>query len=220
MKSNVPFAALLSALLVAGFVSTPTFADRDGDRDGYSDSDNDHSGYSDNDNDRDSRSSNDRRDRSGDRSGNSGYNNKTEIKARMYSSVQAGARGEVELKTTATRQKFSAEVKLPIPSLALNIPDATEASFASVTLFLIRGVDTYATCDLDLKAERYSSYSRKAEYKVELATYNGAAPIGRYGNCVDANGAVVIPAVQVGDTVAVDIDTYGEFLNGTFVLGR
>lgn len=188
MKSNVPFAALLSAMLVAGFVSTPTFADRDSDRGG--------------------------------RSNNRGYSNKTEIKARMYSSVQAGARGEVELKTTPTQQKFSAEVKLPIPSLALNIPDATEASFASVTVALIRGVDTYATCDLDLKAERSSRYSRKAEYKVELASYNGAAPIGRYGNCVDANGAVVIPAVQVGDTVAVDIDTYGEFLNGTFVLGR
>jgi len=198
MKSNVPFAALLSAMLVAGFVSTPSFADRDGDRSGKSDSNNDRGG----------------------RSSNRGYNNKTEIKARMYSSVQAGARGEVELKTTATQQKFSAEVKLPIPSLALNVPDATEASFASVTLDLIRGADVYATCDLDLKAERSSRYSRKAEFKVELASYNGAAPIGRYGNCVDANGAVVIPAVQVGDTVAVAIDTYGEFLNGTFVLGR
>ena len=198
MKSNVPFAALLSAMLVAGFVSTPSFADSDGDRSGQSDSNKDRRG-----------SSSDR-----------GYNTKTEIKARMYSSVQAGARGEVELKTTATQQKFSAEVKLPIPSLALNVPDATEASFASVTLDLIRGADVYATCDLDLKAERSSRYSRNAEFKVELASYNGAAPIGRYGNCVDANGAVVIPAVQVGDTVAVAIDTYGEFLNGTFVLGR
>lgn len=213
MKSSVSFAALLSALLVAGFVSTPAFADRDGDRDGYSDSDNDHRGYS------DSNYGNHGNDR-GVRSDNSGYSNKTEIKARMFSSVQAGARGEVELKTTATQKKFSAEVKLPIPSLALNIPDAREASFASVTLALIRGVDTYATCDLDLKAERNSSYSRKAEFKVELASYNGAAPIGRYGNCVDANGAVVIPAVKVGDTVAVSTDTKVELLNGTFVLVR
>lgn len=32
---------------------------------------------------------------------------------------------------------------------------------------------------------------------------------------------LLIPAVQVGDTVAIEVDTYsGPFLTGTFALGR
>ena len=183
MKSNVTYSTLLVALLSAGLVSTPSFADRDG---GH--------GY--------------------------GGPTKTKLKARLFSTVQTGARGEVELESKSTKQEFDGEVKLPLPSLSLNIPDAAAASAATVTLSLANAGGVYATCDLDYKVERYNS-TRKAEFKVDVASYRGAAPVSRYGNCVDTNGVVVIPAVQTGDTVAVEVDTSsGPFLTGTFALGR
>jgi len=201
MKSNVTFSTLLVALLSTSLMSTPSFADRDGDRDS------DRDGYSDS-----------RDDRDGDRS--YGRSTKTKLKARLFSTVQAGARGEVELESKSTKQEFDAEVKLPLPSLSLNIPDVAAASAASVTLSLANAGGVYATCDLDYKVERYSS-TRKAEFKVDLASYRGAAPVSRYGNCVDTNGALVIPAVQAADTVAIEVDTFsGPFLTGTFALGR
>ena len=205
MKSNVIFVTVLAATLTASLMSTPSFADRDGDR-STRDRDGDHDG------DRSTR------DRGGDR--DTGRSTQTKLKARLFSTVQAGARGEVKLESKTSKQEFGAEVKLPLPSLSLNIPDAAAASAASVTLTLANTAGVYATCDLDYKAERYSS-TRKAEFKLDVASYRGAAPVSRYGNCVDANGVVVIPAVQAGDTVAVEADTFsGPFLTGTFALGR
>ena len=94
MRSNVTFSTLLVALLSAALVSTPSFADRDGDRDGYSDNHDDRVG--DRDNHNDGSSGDNHRDRVGDRS--YGGSTKTKLKARLFSTVQAGARGEVELK--------------------------------------------------------------------------------------------------------------------------
>lgn len=153
--------------------------------------------------------------------GNSSVSNQTKLKARLVGVTQVGAYGEAKLETKTTKQEFSAEVKLPLPSLSLNLADAAAASAASITVVLARGTDVYATCDLDLKVENSRRAAARSEFKVEMASYRGAAPVGRYGNCVDNSGAVVVPSVLLGDTIEVSIDTLdGPFLTGVFSSSR
>jgi len=198
--------------MLAGFalVSGQAFADRDGE-----DGDDDCKGRNRARSVHSSRSSDDRNCNSSNTgsSSNSGSSTRTKLKAYLNSTVQTGAYGKIEFETKTNSTKFEGEVKLRLPSAALGIADSAAAQSASVSLSLLRNGAEYASCDFDVK----KAYTTRAEYKTEVASYRGAAPVARYGDCVDTNGAIVVPAVQAGDAVEIFVDTYatGPFITGT-----
>lgn len=150
------------------------------------------------------------------RDGNSA-SGKFKLKSYLSAGVESLASGEVKLEQKTSKSEFSAEVKLPVPSMALGVATVTDASDATLTLYLTdsQGLD-YAECSLDLKQikntkkTRRSAASSVAEYKVEIKNRNGFLQ-GQYGVCdVDLNTAGIqsgIPLIQVGDSVEVTIDT-------------
>ena len=144
---------------------------------------------------------------------------RSRYEARLGGAIQAGAQGKVELDTKPNKQRFVAQVKLPIPSAALAINDVAAAADASVTLSLSRGGVEYATCDLDLDKPNGKRAIRRVEYKVDVLSRRGGAAEQRVGACFDANNSPILPVVEAGDTADVSIDTYviGPFLNGTVV---
>ncbi|MEY2696489.1 MAG: hypothetical protein RL333_627 [Pseudomonadota bacterium] len=201
---------IVSALL-AGFtlLSGQAFADRDGDNDddcksGLNKVRSVHSSRS---NDRDNNKC------SSSSSSNSGTLTRTKLKAYLTSTLQAGAFGKIEFETKTNSTKFESEVKIRVPSTVIGVADNAAAQVASVSLSLLRSGVEYASCDLDVK----KAYTTRAEYKSEVASYRGAAPVARYGDCLDANGSVIVPAVQAGDAVEIFVDTYatGPFISGT-----
>lgn len=145
-------------------------------------------------------------------SSNSGTTSRTKLKARLTSALQTGAYGKVEFETKTNSTEFESEVKIPVPSSSLGIADSTAAQGASVSLSLLRGGVEYASCDLDVK----KAYTTRAEYKSDVISYRGATPVARIGDCVNGSGAIVVPSVQVGDTVEIFVDTYasGPFISG------
>ena len=198
---------IVSALL-AGFtlLSGQAFADRDGDNDddcksGLNKVRSVHSSRS---NDRDNNKCS---------SSNSGTLTRTKLKAYLTSTLQAGAFGKIEFETKTNSTKFESEVKIRVPSTVIGVADNAAAQAASVSLSLLRSGVEYASCDLDVK----KAYTTRAEYKSEVASYRGAAPVARYGHCVDANGTIVVPEVQAGDAVEIFVDTYATspFITGT-----
>jgi hypothetical protein len=204
---------IVSALL-AGFtlLSGQAFADRDGDNDDDCRSGRNRvrSVHSSRNDDRDDHNC------SGTSTGsssNSGASTRTKLKAYLTSTLQTGAYGKIEFETKTNSTKFESEVKIRLPSTVIGVSDSAAAQAASVSLSLLRGGAEYASCDFDLK----KAYTTRAEYKSEVASYRGAAPVARYGDCVDANGAIAVPAVQAGDTVEIFVDTYptGPFITGT-----
>ena len=195
--------------MLAGFAlaSGQAFADRDGDDDCKAGRNRARSVHS-------SRSSDDRNcNGNTGSSSNSGTSTRTKLKAYLNSTVQTGAYGKIEFETKTNSTKFEGEVKLRLPSTAIGIADSAAAQAASVSMSLLRNGAEYASCDFDVK----KAYTTRAEYKTEVASYRGAAPVARYGDCVDTNGAIVVPAVQAGDAVEIFVDTYatGPFITGT-----
>jgi hypothetical protein len=208
---------IVSALL-AGFtlLSGQAFADRDGDNDDDCRSGRNRvrSVHSSRNDDRDDHNcSGTSTGSSSSSSSNSGASTRTKLKAYLTSTLQTGAYGKIEFETKTNSTKFESEVKIRLPSTVIGVSDSAAAQAASVSLSLLRGGAEYASCDFDLK----KAYTTRAEYKSEVASYRGAAPVARYGDCVDANGAIAVPAVQAGDTVEIFVDTYptGPFITGT-----
>lgn len=205
---------IVSALL-AGFtlLSGQAFADRDGDNDDDCRSGRNRvrSVHSSRNDDRDDHNCSGTS--TGSSSSNSGASTRTKLKAYLTSTLQTGAYGKIEFETKTNSTKFESEVKIRLPSTVIGVSDSAAAQAASVSLSLLRGGAEYASCDFDLK----KAYTTRAEYKSEVASYRGAAPVARYGDCVDANGAIAVPAVQAGDTVEIFVDTYptGPFITGT-----
>lgn len=209
---------IISALL-AGFelLSGQAFADRDGDNDNDCRSEryrvrSVHSSRS-HDNDRDDHNCSNTTTSNTSYNRYSGASTRNKLKAYLSSTVQPGAYGKIEFETKTNSTKFESEVKIQVPSSAIGIANSAAAQASSVSLSLLRGGAEFASCDLDVK----KAYPSLAEYKSEVASYRGAAPVARYGDCVDANGAIVVPAVQAGDTVEIFVDTYatGPFITGT-----
>lgn len=143
---------------------------------------------------------------------------RSRYEARLGGAIQPGAQGKVELDTKPNKQRFVAQVKLPIPSAALAINDVAAAADASVTLSLSRGGVEYANCDLDLDKPNGKRAIRRVEYKVDILSRRGGGAEQRMGACFDVNNSPILPVVETGDTAEVSIDTYtGPFLNGTVV---
>ncbi|MEQ1528593.1 MAG: hypothetical protein ABL925_04695 [Methylococcales bacterium] len=150
------------------------------------------------------------------RDGNSA-SGKIKLKSYLSAGVEPLANGEVKLEQKTSKSEFSAEVKLPVPSAALAVANVTDASDATLNLYLTdsQGLD-YAECSLDLKQIKNTKKTKRsaavavAEYKVEIKSRNGFLQ-GQYGVCdIDLNTAGIqsgIPLVQVGDSVEVTIDT-------------
>ena len=156
-----------------------------------------------------------------DDNGKSGIKGKerSRYEARLGGAIQPGAQGKVELDTKPNKQRFVAQVKLPIPSAALAINDLDAATDASVTLSLSRGGVEYANCDLDLDKPNVKRAIRRVEYKVDILSRRGGAAEPRMGACFDASNNPVLPVIEAGDTADVSIDTYaaGPFLNGSVI---
>lgn len=213
---------IIVTVLLAGFtlLSGQAFADRDGDddRECRSGRNSVRSVHSSRSNDRDDHNCSGTGSSSSSTGSTSGsitpvVSTRSKLKAYLTSTVQTGAYGKIEFETKTNSTKFESEVKIRVPSTAIGIVDSASARAASVSLSLLRGGVEYASCDLDVK----KAYTTRAEYKSEVASYRGAAPVARYGDCVDANGAIVVPSVQAGDTVEIFVDTYatGPFITGT-----
>lgn len=143
------------------------------------------------------------------------------LRATLAGTVEPGARGEAKLKTKLRGNTFEAEVKFPVPSVALAVPNKAAALDATLTLSLSRSGVAYAECDFDLKSFKANNNGRRiAGYKIEVANRAGVIQ-SRYGICdVDLASAGIqsgVPAVQAGDVAAVKIDTNGlGFLDGVF----
>jgi hypothetical protein len=236
---------LIAALIAGATVATPSFAsknERHGENhsEGYDDDhgkghDDDHGkGYDDDhgkghDDDR-GRGYDDNRSGGGKSGGgtvgggNTGGGNTTRmtLRTRLTGTLQAGAYGEVKLEPKPRRTQFEAEVKLPIPSAALDVADKAGAQAAVLTLTLGRAGAAYAECDFDLKSIKSNRKrgTASAEYKIEINSRNGTLQ-ERFGAC-DTDLATPgfqagVPAVQAGDSAEVSIDTTGDvFLDGTF----
>lgn len=142
------------------------------------------------------------------------------FRAVLAGTVEPLARGEAKLKTKRRGDRFEAEVKIPVPSAALAIPDKAAALDATLTLSLSRAGVAYAECDLDPKSFKRKGSRRLAEYKVEVADRGGL--IQAHQGICDVDLATPgmqsgVPATQTGDAAAVRIDTNGvDFLDGVF----
>ena len=144
-------------------------------------------------------------------------NERSRFEAILTGAIQPGAQGKVELETKPHKQRFVAQVKLPIPSAALGIDDLAAAADASVTLSLSRGGVEYANCDLDFDNPKGKRAIRRVEYQVDILSRRGGAANQRVGACFNASNNPVLPLIEAGDTADVSIDTYVDspILNGT-----
>ena len=132
---------------------------------------------------------------------------KVKLQAGLFDVTQPGISGKVSAVSKPAKQKFSAELKLPLPSNNLNLATGTDAADASLSLLLARNGETYATCDFDLKTDPNKRILRRVEYKIEIVSWRNGAPVAKFGNCVDNQGTVIVPAVVAGDTATVAIDS-------------
>jgi hypothetical protein len=153
------------------------------------------------------------------------------LKTSLTNLVQAGSSGEIVFNTQPTVQEFFAAIKLPLPTATLGVADRTAAEDATLTLVLYRPVPgihpqttvyrEYASCDLDLVGEPNQSAVHAMEYRVNIVSRRGMAPVERQGYCIDSTSAseeptFVLPMTQRGDKVTVSVDTFarGPFLTG------
>lgn len=136
-------------------------------------------------------------------------------------------------KTTIKKDKFEAQVRIPVPSAALGISASDDAAIADVYLTVSRGQDDIATCRLEFSGfesdnHHSSSFDSSsfddndddddddsnggqlyAEYKVEVS---------KKGNSVresDGNCAGIVPDAQAGDDATVEVNGT-DALDGTF----
>lgn len=141
-------------------------------------------------------------------------------------------------KTTINKDKFEAQVKIPVPSTALGINTADDAAIADVHLTVSRGQDDIATCWLEFNgfesddhhSSRFESSSFDdndddndddddddsnggqlyAEYKVEVSKKRNSVRES------DGNCAGVVPDAQAGDDATVEVNGT-DALDGIFV---
>jgi len=151
-----------------------------------------------------------------DHGGNS-PSDKIKLKSYLTAVDEPLANGEVKLKQKTSKSEFSAEVKFPVPSTALDVANVADAQDATLNLHLTdsQGRD-YAECSLDLKKIKNTTKTRRsaastiAKYKVEIKNRRGYLQ-EEFGVCdIDLNTAGIqsgVPLVQNGDTVEVTIDT-------------
>jgi hypothetical protein len=153
-----------------------------------------------------------------------------QLKTNLANLVQAGSTGEIVFSTNPTQQEFAAVIKLPTPAATLGIDDKTAAEDATLTLVLYRPAPgnlpqttvyrEYASCDLDLVDEPNQRAVHTMEYKVNIVSRQGMAPVERLGYCIDSASdeepVFVLPMTQRGDKVTVSVDTFadGPFLTG------
>jgi hypothetical protein len=142
------------------------------------------------------------------------------LKALLSGTLDPTARGKIELESRRKGQKFEGGVKLVVPSEALKIADRAAAAAITPTLVLSRAGVPYAECDLDVTRFKRSSGGLIAEYKVKVAVRRGVLREDD-GICDTdlslADAQTGVPAIAVGDTVEVTLDTVsGSVLQGTF----
>jgi hypothetical protein len=161
---------------------------------------------------------------------------RTEVRADLApccGNPEANAQGHAERKTVSKsgsikKDRFSAEVEIPIPSAGLGITDPTTAD---VRLILSRGGVAYAECFLVLDDEAMDQEGdddtpgATAEFQVKvMSTPRGEREIR--GQCdIDLATAGVqagVPDVQAGDVATARVvdpstSTPVDFLEGTFV---
>lgn len=122
-------------------------------------------------------------------------------------------------KTTIKKDKFEAQVRIPVPSAALGISTTDDAAVADVYLTVSRGASDIATCWLEFSGfesddHHSSSFDDNddndddnsndrqlyAEFKVEVSKKNGAVRES------DGNCAGIVPDAQAGDSATVEVN--------------
>ncbi|WP_432744797.1 hypothetical protein ABXJ76_05225 [Methylobacter sp. G7] len=141
----------------------------------------------------------------------------SKLKSYLIAVNEPLAQGEVKLEQKTSKTEFSAEVKIPVPSTALNVADITAATDATLTLVLRDNLGAdYAECNVDLNKIKTVANRRvsilTAEYKVKITDRNGFLQANG-GVCdIDLNASGIqsgVPMIQIGDTAEITIDTNG-----------
>lgn len=137
----------------------------------------------------------------------------TKLRAYLNGVDEYQANGKIKFETKSSKTEFEAEVKIPVPSAALEISDASDANYATMNLVLSdRNGQAYAMCDLDFHKIKTDKYSGRtiAEFKVEISDRNGYLQ-EKEGICdVDLNASGIqsgVPAPKAGDWAEITIDT-------------
>lgn len=201
--------ALVLAICLAA-TTTSVYADKDRNKNHRND-DRNGSHYESNGNDH-----NDSHDENhDDRSGSSSNQRGSKLRAYLNGVTEYQANGKIKFESKSSKTEFGAEVKIPVPSAALDVSNTSDANYATMSLVLSDGSgQAYAICDLDfhkIKTDKYSGV-RVAEYKVEISNRNGYLQ-EKEGVCdinLNAGGIQAgVPAPQAGDYAEITIDTNG-----------
>ena len=157
--------------------------------------------------------------------GNSGRGDDGErarLRARMSRVEGSFASGKLDERVERKETRLSVNVKVPLPSTLPPLADSSSAASAALEVALSRSGIEYAVCDMLFNThddDDHDDDSRHAEYRVDVRQRIGRSLRERKGSCdTDLTIAGIqagIPAVEVGDTLAVRIEGGAAFLTGT-----
>lgn len=209
---NTPQLKTLALAICLAATTTSVYADKDRNKN-HRDNDRNGSHYESNHNNHNDSHDGNHDGNHGDRDGSSSNQRGSKLRAYLNGVTESQATGKMKYEVKSSKTEFGAEVKIPVPSAALEVSNTSDANFATMSLVLSDGSgQAYAICDLDfhkIKTDKYSGV-RVAEYKVEISNRNGYLQ-EKEGVCdinLNASGIQAgVPAPQAGDYAEITIDT-------------
>ena len=167
--------------------------------------------------------------------GNTAPRKKSKLKARLYrtdplSAAAASSDYRYESRRNRSEERFSIELKLPVPSAVPAAGTIDSAAGLQLQAVLSRGGSPYATCALELDKIKERRRKIRSEFKVDVREKNNlnlSAFVERRGQCdihPEIDGVQTgIPTVEAGDLITIQALTEGgtvPVLAGSFRRGH